>query len=44
MYVIIAPGGVIGWDWFWLGLGVFFDIAMHAGGGYRNRDRIPGQA
>ena len=43
-YVIVAPGGIVGWDWLWVGLGVLFDIGMHAGGGYRNRDRIPGQA
>jgi hypothetical protein len=42
MYVIIAPGGVVGFDWIWLGLAVLADIGMYAGGGYGNRDRIPG--
>ena len=42
MYLAIWPGGVIGFDWFWIGLGILFDIGMYAGGGYGNRDRIPG--
>ena len=41
MYVLVAPGGVIGFDWVWLGLAVLADIGMYAGGGYGNRDRIP---
>jgi hypothetical protein len=41
MYVLVAPGGVIGFDWLWLGLAVVADIGMYAGGGYGNRDRIP---
>jgi hypothetical protein len=42
MYVLVAPGGVVGFDWIWLGLAVLADIGMYAGGGYGNRDRIPG--
>jgi len=42
MYVLVAPGGVVGFDWVWLGLAVLADIGMYAGGGYGNRDRIPG--
>ena len=42
MYVLVAPGGVIGLDWLWLGLALLGDIGMYAGGGYGNRDRIPG--
>ena len=42
MYVLVAPGGVVGFDWVWLGLAVLADVAMHAGGGYGNRNRIPG--
>ena len=42
MYVLVAPGGVIGFDWVWLGLAVIADIGMYVGGGYGNRDRIPG--
>jgi len=41
MYVLVAPGGVIGFDWIWIGLAVVADIGMYAGGGYGNRDRIP---
>jgi len=41
MYVIVAPGGVTGFDWVWVGLGVLADIASYGGGGYGNRDHIP---
>jgi len=40
MYMIIAPGGIIGFDWIWLGFGVFADMAGYFGG-YRNRERVP---
>ena len=42
MYVVVAPGGVIGFDWFWVALAVFADIASYSGGAYGNRDRMPG--
>jgi len=42
IYLIVAPGGIIGFDWVWLGLGFLADIGTYAGGGYGNRDRIPG--
>ena len=42
MYVIIFPGGIEGLDWLWMGVAVFFDVAWYAGGGFGNRDRIPG--
>lgn len=42
MYVAVYPGGIGGWDWLWMGLAVAADIASYAGGGYGNRDRIPG--
>ena len=41
-YLAIAPGGVMGWEWLLLGLGLLIDLGSHIGGGYRNRDRIPG--
>jgi hypothetical protein len=41
MYVIVSPGGVTGFDWFWIGLAVISDIGMYVGGGYGNRDRVP---
>ena len=40
MYLIIAPGGVIGFDWVWLGLAILADLGTYTGGGYGNRDRI----
>ena len=42
MYVLVAPGGVNGWDFFWLGLSLLADISSYLGGAYGNRDRIPG--
>lgn len=44
MYVIVVPGGIVGFDWFWLGLSLLADLGMYAGGGYGNRDRMPGYA
>jgi uncharacterized BrkB/YihY/UPF0761 family membrane protein len=40
MYVIVAPGGVVGWDWFWIGLMLVADIASYGGGA--GRKRLPG--
>jgi hypothetical protein len=42
MYVIVAPGGVTGFDWVWIGLMLLADIASYTGGAYGNRDRLPG--
>jgi hypothetical protein len=42
MYVLVAPGGIVLFDWILLALAVVADIAMWAGGGIGNRDRIPG--
>ena len=43
MYVIVAPGGIVGiWEWGFLILMLVFDISSYAGGGYGNKDRIPG--
>lgn len=39
MYIIVAHGGVAGWDWFWIGIMVFADIASYTGG--VGRKRIP---
>ena len=41
MYVLVAPGGVTGFDWVWIALAVLCDVGMYAGGGYGNRDRVP---
>ena len=42
MYAIVAPGGITGLDWLWLGLAFLADISTYGGGGYSNRKRIPG--
>jgi hypothetical protein len=42
MYLVVFPGGIYGFDWLWLGLGVLADIGTYAGGGYGNRDRLRG--
>jgi len=42
MYVIVAPGGVTGFDWVWIALAVLGDIGMWTGGGWGNRNRVPG--
>ncbi|MBK8049874.1 MAG: hypothetical protein IPK16_23875 [Anaerolineales bacterium] len=39
MFVIVAPGGIAGWDWLWLGFMLFFDLASYGGG--IGRKRIP---
>lgn len=39
MFVIVAPGGVVGWDWLWIGLMFVADIFWYAGGA--GRKRIP---
>jgi hypothetical protein len=44
MYVIVAGGGVTGFDWVWIGLAVVSDIVSYSGSVYGNRDRIPGYA
>lgn len=40
MYVIVAPGGMVGWDWLWVGLMLAADIASYAGSA--GRQQIPG--
>ena len=40
MYILVAPGGLVGWDWLWLGLALFFDIASY--GGSAGRQKVPG--
>ena len=42
MYVIVFPGGVTGFDWIWLGLGLLADITSYTGGAYGNRNHVPG--
>lgn len=40
MYIAIYPGGIVGFDWLLLGLGIFTDMAGYFGG-YRERARVP---
>jgi hypothetical protein len=41
MYVLVAPGGVVGiWEWGFLILAVVLDIGSYTGGGYGNKDRL----
>ncbi len=40
MFVIVAPGGVVGFDWFWLALAFVADLGSYGGGGYGNRNRL----
>jgi hypothetical protein len=42
MFVAVAPGGIDGFDYVWLAIGVAFDLAGWFGGGYTNRNRVPG--
>ena len=42
MYVTVFTGGITGFDWIWLGLGLLADIASYTGGAYGNRNRMPG--
>lgn len=42
MYVIVFQGGITGFDWIWLGLGLLADIGSYTGGAYGNRNQVPG--
>lgn len=42
MYLIVFPGGINGFDWVWLTLGVIADVASYTGGIYGNRNAVPG--
>jgi hypothetical protein len=39
MYVATFPGGVTGFDWIWIGIGLLFDIGSYSSGGYSGRSR-----
>lgn len=43
MYVIVFPGGILGFDWVWLGLALVIDIASY-GGGVRSRSQMSATA
>jgi hypothetical protein len=36
-YVLVFPGGVTGFDWIWLILGILIDLGAYSGSGYGNR-------
>jgi hypothetical protein len=40
MYVLVAPGGVVGWEWVLLGVTVVADIVSYGGG--IGRKQVPG--
>jgi hypothetical protein len=42
MYVLVAPQGITGLDFLWLGLGLAADIGSIAGGALGGRGRVPG--
>jgi len=37
---VVFPGGVVGWDWLWIGLAVVSDILWYTGAAARKR--VPG--
>jgi hypothetical protein len=37
MYVLVAPGGVTGLDWLWMGVAVLVDLGALGGGAARRR-------
>ena len=39
MYVLVAPGGLVGLDYLWLALALLADLASHAGSGVYGRRR-----
>jgi len=38
-FLLVVPGGVVGYDWIVLGVAFLIDLAGHSGG-YRHRDRL----
>lgn len=45
MYVAVAPNGVTGiFEWGFLILAIIIDIGAYAGGGFGNKDRVPGMS
>jgi hypothetical protein len=39
-YVLVFNGGVNGFDWLWLGIGILLDVANWTGGAWGNRERL----
>ncbi len=40
MYVLVAPSGIEGFDYLWLGIAFAMDLFAWFGGGYTNRRRL----
>jgi hypothetical protein len=40
IYIALYPGGIQGFDWILVGLGIFTDLANYSSG-YRERARVP---
>lgn len=40
MYVAVAPAGITGFDYLWMGIAVALDLTTWFGGGYTNRSRF----
>lgn len=40
MYLIVAPGGITGFDMLWLIIALILDISSYAGSAYSNKQRI----
>jgi hypothetical protein len=40
MYLTVYPGGIFGFEWVLIGLGIFADMAGYFGG-YKNKNRMP---
>ena len=39
-YLLLFPGGIVGYEWIVLGVALLIDLAGH-GGSYHHRNRIP---
>jgi hypothetical protein len=39
-YLLLYPGGIVGYEWIVIGVALLVDLAGH-GGSYRHRNRIP---
>jgi hypothetical protein len=39
VYMLVAPGGIVGFDYLWLALALVIDVSSHAGGRVYQRRR-----
>jgi amino acid transporter len=42
MYVLAFPGGMTGWDWLFIAIGFFADLASYGGSGYGGKKQMSG--